>query len=49
VPVFFLLRSIGKQYPIPEGLKTKLSLKSLWSSALIMIVVVVYFGALVFT
>jgi hypothetical protein len=44
-PVFFLLRSIGKRYPAPEGPRTRLSFKPLWSYALLMIVAIVYFGA----
>jgi hypothetical protein len=48
VPVFLLLRSIGKQYPAPEWPKTRLSFQYLWSYALIMLVVIVYFGVQVF-
>ena len=45
VPVFFLLRSIGKRYPVPEQPATRLSLRSTWSTMAILLGAVAYFGA----
>lgn len=43
VPLFFIMRSIGKIYPAPEWPEARLSLNALWSFLALMVAAMTYF------